>query len=200
MVVKSFHLIWGHKGFKRHRGIHTPVGFTKGRAASLWNLAQEASHTQIHTPGNGHHRGMPGTSRTPGESPELLCAVPPPRMRIPGFWTVGVFCFAKRTELCTLNKGSCFVLPHPRPGDVSDQTLVHLDSSPPQWLCPPSQHNPSCCVMRAPEKPRRRRFRELPGWGLRTLPCATVPGPKPHKDRIFFVQDLALSRSSSGCC
>lgn len=120
-------------------------------------------------PGHRDHPGMPGASRIPGQSPELLCAAPSTRMGLPGFWTVGVSCFAKPTEPCTLDKGSCFVLLHQRPGDFSDQTLVHLDScsSPSPRLCPPSRHNPSCLCNEGSRKTQKEEAQSTSRLGTK---------------------------------
>lgn len=58
-----------------------------------------------------------------------------------------------------------------------------------QWF------NQSCLCNEA----QRTRFGALPGWGTRALPRATMQGSKFHEDRNSFVQDFALSISSSGC-
>ena len=48
-------------------------------------------------------------------------------------------------------------------------------------------------------KSKRRGFRQLPGWWSRMPPCATVLGSKLPEDWSFFVLDLTLWISSSGC-
>ena len=57
-------------------------------------------------------------------------------------------------------------------------------------------------AMKLPEKSKRRGFRELPGWWTRTLPHATLLGPKlPRlfKDTDSFIQGLVLWISSPDC-
>ena len=70
----------------------------------------------------------------------------------------------------------------------------------------PCNYSKYCCAMsctkpymRPPLKSKRRGFRELPGWWRRMPPHATVLGSKLQEDWIFFVLDLTLWISSSGC-
>ena len=55
----------------------------------------------------------------------------------------------------------------------------------------------SCLCKEASIKIQKKGFRGLPGWRKRTLPHATVLGPKLHEDRTSFVRVLALGISTS---
>lgn len=61
-----------------------------------------------------------------------------------------------------------------------------------QWF------NHPCRCHEASTKIQKEGFREHSGWETRILPCATMLGPKLHKDRSSLVQDLTLCISSSG--
>lgn len=53
-------------------------------------------------------------------------------------------------------------------------------------------------VMKLPQKPKGKGFRELSGWWTRTLPGTTILGLKLHRNRSSLVQYLSLCISSSG--
>lgn len=72
MGVKSFHLIWGHKGFERHQVINSLM---EGRRSRLWNLALETAKRKP-TPEGTVITGRPGAGQTPREPQVFLLKLP----------------------------------------------------------------------------------------------------------------------------